>query len=32
MMQVHMCQHCGVTWEDDGELVVFCYQCVVEHQ
>jgi len=31
-MIIHMCQCCGVTWEDDGDLVVFCYQCAEEFE
>jgi len=30
MMKLHMCQLCGITWEDNGEDIVFCCQCAEE--
>jgi len=32
IMMIHMCQCCGTMWEDDGDLVVFCYQCAEEFE
>jgi hypothetical protein len=32
MIQQHVCINCHVTWQDDGDEVVFCYVCLEEFQ
>jgi hypothetical protein len=30
MIVWHQCQNCNVTWQDDGPMVVLCFDCSEE--